>query len=348
MTNVCGRKCRLGSARALDKYKVVFTGPVGAGKSAAVRSVVGARSLQTERPQRVAEGDVTQKATTTVAMDYGAVTLDKQNRIHLYGTPGHERFDFMWDILLESCDGIILLLNNSSPDPLRDLRFYARAFARYLPHKPCVIGVTHVDVPGGYTTLDVFREAVEALGIHAEVFVVDTRRKTDVLLLIQQIIDQTVAVIASTLQPLPVPTRPLLPAVVEPLEVAIPSVPVSTAPEKPEERPIINDTLLNVLDQVGAVPGVSGLTLTNPCGEALYSTIPDEQLNEFIAFLTGLAPALENTLAMGKVNRIMLKHTQTHNLSLFIESEKTLGVVSRPKASQRGISQQVEKLLQWY
>ena len=323
-----GRECRLGSTRALNKYQVVFTGPVGAGKSAAVRSVVGLRSLQTERPNSIADGRTAQKNTTTVAMDYGTVTLEKGRRVHLYGTPGYARFDFMWDILLESCDGIILLLNNSSADPLRDLRFYAQAFARYLPHKACVIGVTHVDMPGAYTSLDVFREAVEVLGLTAEVFAVDTRRKTDVLSLIQQVTCESAEAI-KVIPPAPCP---------EPTE----KKPVVEAP------PVINETLLNVLDQVGAVPGVAGLMLTNPLGEALYSTIPDEQLNEFIAFLSGLAPALETSLAMGKVNRIMLKHAQTHNLSLFIESEKALGVMSRPKASQRGIGQQVEQLLQWY
>ncbi len=53
------------------------------------------------------------KAETTVAMDYGTMTLDAQEKIHLYGTPGQERFDFMWDILTSNGLGLILLLDNT-------------------------------------------------------------------------------------------------------------------------------------------------------------------------------------------------------------------------------------------
>ncbi len=43
--------------------------------------------------------DSNKKVKTTVAMDYGTMTLDAKEKIHLYGTPGQERFNFMWDIL---------------------------------------------------------------------------------------------------------------------------------------------------------------------------------------------------------------------------------------------------------
>ena len=78
-------------------YKLVFAGPVGAGKTTAVQSlsdieVVSTESVATDETRRL-------KRTTTVAMDYGVMRLDNGDQVHLYGTPGQKRFDFMWDIL---------------------------------------------------------------------------------------------------------------------------------------------------------------------------------------------------------------------------------------------------------
>lgn len=327
----------------MKKYKVVFAGPVGAGKSAAVRSVVGLNSLQTERPTTNAVS--LWKRTTTVAMDYGAVKLETGQRVHLYGTPGQERFDFMWDILLENCDSIILLLNHSRADPLQDLRFYAKAFARHLPNKQCVIGVTHVDVSSSGANLDALRQVVEELGIQAEVFAVDARRKSDVLCLIQQVTQVKTISLA--------PETPVVNDIaIDAIAMDDTATHADDSPNKlannATDTPKLNETLLALLDQVGAVPGVSGITLTNPMGDLLYSTIEDEHFNEFIAFLSGLAPVLAETLGMGKMQRIMLKSSQSNNVSLFMNADQSLGVLSRPKSSQHGVGRQVEKLLQWH
>ena len=53
---------------------------------------------------------INRKRTTTVALDYGLMKLDAGERIHLYGTPGQERFDFMWDILTKGGLGVVLRL----------------------------------------------------------------------------------------------------------------------------------------------------------------------------------------------------------------------------------------------
>ena len=64
---------------------------------------------------------VHRKGQTTVAMDYGTLQLDAQTKVHLYGTPGQERFDFMWEILAQGGLGLVLLLDNcllyTSPSP---------------------------------------------------------------------------------------------------------------------------------------------------------------------------------------------------------------------------------------
>jgi signal recognition particle receptor subunit beta len=81
----------------MSQYKIIFTGPVGVGKTTAIQSISDVPPIKTD----AAAGDMTKarKSETTVAMDYGIMHLDDGEKIHLYGTPGQERFDFMWDIL---------------------------------------------------------------------------------------------------------------------------------------------------------------------------------------------------------------------------------------------------------
>ncbi|RKZ90665.1 MAG: GTP-binding protein, partial [Gammaproteobacteria bacterium] len=81
----------------MSDYKIIFTGPVGAGKTTAITSISDVPPVGTD----ASASDMTKKrkGSTTVAMDYGILKLDGGEQIHLYGTPGQERFDFMWEIL---------------------------------------------------------------------------------------------------------------------------------------------------------------------------------------------------------------------------------------------------------
>ena len=83
-------------------------------------------------------------------MDYGVLELNDQSRVHLYGTPGQERFRFMWDMLANEFAhdalGMILLVDNTRKDPFRDIRFYAKEFRDYIQKRRLIIAVTHADV----------------------------------------------------------------------------------------------------------------------------------------------------------------------------------------------------------
>lgn len=105
----------------MSNYKIIFTGPVGAGKTTAIGSLSDDAPLSTD--ENASDMTRERKPRTTVALDYGVMKLDGKEKIHLYGTPGQERFDFMWDILTEGGIGLVLLLNNSRPDPFKDMRF---------------------------------------------------------------------------------------------------------------------------------------------------------------------------------------------------------------------------------
>ena len=77
----------------MSNFKIVFSGPVGAGKTTAITSLSDIPPVTTDE----SASDMTQKrkANTTVAMDYGLMKLDGGERLHLYGTPGQERFELL-------------------------------------------------------------------------------------------------------------------------------------------------------------------------------------------------------------------------------------------------------------
>ncbi len=60
------------------------------------------------------------------------MNLANGDKVRLYGTPGQERFDFMWDILSENALGLVLLLDGSSPDPEGDLHAYVNALKKII------------------------------------------------------------------------------------------------------------------------------------------------------------------------------------------------------------------------
>jgi len=86
------------------------------------------------------------KAATTVALDYGLMRLSGGERIHLFGTPGQERFDFMWGILTNGGIGLVLLLNNTRPDPFKDLEFFLAAFDDFIRETQVAVGITRMDL----------------------------------------------------------------------------------------------------------------------------------------------------------------------------------------------------------
>ncbi|MDD5391520.1 MAG: ATP/GTP-binding protein [Thiothrix sp.] len=323
----------IGVSLSVSKYKVIFAGPVGAGKTAAVRAVTDSKHLSTD----AVVSDITslRKTTTTVAMDYGVVSLSEHEQAHIYGTPGQERFDFMWDILLKGGDALVILLDNSRNNPYRDLKHYAEAFAGFIRPGNTVIGVTHCDKPGP-VSLEAYRQWASDLGVTDDVFQVDARKKDDILFLI------TKALQPLRSQSMPTPDQPI---------TTVPELPATTIEEtappanyEAEERQTLNES---VIGDVNALQGVAGVSLTNAMGELLHSNIHDEALNEFIAFLSGLTPSIEEEAGMGRIRRITLKSPQAENLTVFVENGQSLGILSMPKASIPALSQQVEDILQW-
>lgn len=169
----------------MSQYKIIFTGPVGAGKTTAISSISDAPPVKTD----AAASDMTRnrKASTTVAMDYGVMNLGGGEKVHLYGTPGQERFDFMWDILTSGGIGLVLLLDNTRADPFQDMRFFLNAFDAFIKSTAVAIGVTQMDLRATPAIAD-YRRELKALKLNPPVFAVDAREFNDVSLLVQALL----------------------------------------------------------------------------------------------------------------------------------------------------------------
>jgi signal recognition particle receptor subunit beta len=169
----------------MSQYKIIFTGPVGAGKTTAIQSISDVPPVKTD----ALASDMTKsrKAATTVAMDYGIMNLEDGEKIHLYGTPGQERFDFMWDILVTGGIGLILLLDNTRADPFKDMRFFLDAFKKFIAETNVAIGVTQMDVSNKPTIAD-YHAQLQISDLKPPIFAVDARIKNDVSLLVQALL----------------------------------------------------------------------------------------------------------------------------------------------------------------
>lgn len=166
----------------MSQHKIIFAGPVGAGKTTAITAISDIPTVATEQ---VASDDTRElKPTTTVAMDYGAIRLGEKERIHLYGTPGQDRFDFMWDILSQGAIGLVLLVSNDRPDPFEDLGHYLDAFKPFVEQTRVVIGVSKMDRQRQPSLIE-YRQQLLTRHLHTPVFQVDARSRKDISVLVQ-------------------------------------------------------------------------------------------------------------------------------------------------------------------
>jgi small GTP-binding protein len=118
--------------------KIVVTGPFAAGKTTLIRTISEITVLSTETD--ITDETRSRKAETTVAMDFGRITIDRDLVLYLFGTPGQERFDFMWEILGEGMLGYILLVDSGRQDSLDEAVGILAAF-RKMARVPFVVAL---------------------------------------------------------------------------------------------------------------------------------------------------------------------------------------------------------------
>ncbi|MFP4561489.1 MAG: GTP-binding protein [Thiohalorhabdus sp.] len=169
----------------MSEIKLVFAGPTGAGKTEAISQISEKPPLSTDLS--ASDEVALQKATTTVAMDFGELTLPGGEKLHLYGTPGQERFAHMWPILARGSLGIILLIDHTARDPAGDLELYLRSFRDLIEETGIVIGVTRSDLAPELDAQPYYDRLAEQ-GLDSPVLFVDPREQQDVLMLVDTLL----------------------------------------------------------------------------------------------------------------------------------------------------------------
>jgi signal recognition particle receptor subunit beta len=97
--------------------KIVVAGGFGVGKTTAVSAISEITPLTTEAAMTAVASevdksrDVLAKTTTTVALDFGCITLDQDLKLYLFGTPGQDRFGFMWDDIANGALGALVIVD---------------------------------------------------------------------------------------------------------------------------------------------------------------------------------------------------------------------------------------------
>lgn len=169
-----------------QELKLLFAGPMGAGKTTAIRTISDIPPVSTE----AANIDKAQhgKAETTVGLDYGETLLDGGERLRLYGLPGQARFEFMWKIVTQGALGMILLIDNSRDDAVAQMQIYLDAFEQLARSSSMVIGVGRC--AEGSARIHDYTEALQARGLCLPVFAVDVRKRDDILLLLEALLQQ--------------------------------------------------------------------------------------------------------------------------------------------------------------
>ncbi|PTQ87896.1 GTP-binding protein [Agitococcus lubricus] len=168
----------------MGELKFIFTGTPGAGKTTAITSIsdyppICTDMLTTDELQDIKEG-------TTVAMDFGEFTLESGEKILLYGTPGQERFRHMWEILVTGGLGLIILVDNSRPNPLSDLTMYLTNFKDFIERAGAVVAITRWETHPD-PSIDKFQDVLSDFGVVLPIMEADPRKKEDVLMLLDML-----------------------------------------------------------------------------------------------------------------------------------------------------------------
>lgn len=161
-----------------NEIKLIIVGNVGSGKTTSINAVseipmIGTEAKATERDA------LHRKETTTVGMEYGILHMQR-TKLHIYGTPGQRRFDFMAQVLCNGTSGMVIMIDNGCDDPMQELDYFLNFHGAYLKKNPGIIAVTHYDDSRTRTGLIDYHAYAMARGFNCGVMRVDAREKEEV------------------------------------------------------------------------------------------------------------------------------------------------------------------------
>ncbi|MGC9357355.1 MAG: GTP-binding protein [Anaerolineae bacterium] len=127
----------------MQTLKIVVTGPFASGKTEFIQSISEIDVVSTER--KISKEAERIKNATTVAMDFGRITIDEELILYLFGTPGQRRFNFMWEILSEGMLGFVVMVDSNRPETFREAQRILATFRSYSP-VPYIVAANKQDM----------------------------------------------------------------------------------------------------------------------------------------------------------------------------------------------------------
>ncbi len=161
-----------------NEIKLIVVGNVGSGKTTSIEAVSEIPVIGTEAKANEREA-LHRKPTTTVAMEYGILQMQR-TKIHLYGTPGQRRFDFMASILSKGAAGMIVMIDNGHDAPLTELDYFLNLHGKFIKENPTIVAVTHFDDTRTRTGLIDYHSYAIEKGFSVSVMRLDARVPSEV------------------------------------------------------------------------------------------------------------------------------------------------------------------------
>jgi signal recognition particle receptor subunit beta len=175
----------------MQSLRIVIAGPFDAGKTTFIKAISEITVLSTER--QVSDPSGHGGAETTVAMDFGRVTVSDDVVLYLFGTPGHERFSFMWDALSEGMLGFVVLFDGSSQTSVTETQSMLEYFSG-MPDVHFVVAANRVR-PDDADRLEQLRKDLD-LDVSVPLIVVDARDRESAKAVIVRLLEDILSHLA--------------------------------------------------------------------------------------------------------------------------------------------------------
>ncbi|WP_293267080.1 ATP/GTP-binding protein [Neptunomonas sp.] len=321
----------------MKSYKVLFVGSPGSGKTTAIRTISDVEVVDTDT--KASDSTLKRKRTTTVGMDYGKLSLGEGKVLHLYGTPGQERFKFMWDLMVSDlandASALILLVDNTRNYPFRDIDFYLSEFWDFIVQRHFIIAVTRSDLKNEPTEAQ-YQNRLKEKGIFAPIIFIDARKSMDVMDLVMSSLNQEDDIDWAEVSH----------------RVAVTELknrnPDPDSPQFEWLRKTQDVPKISIVEAAMQVRGISGATHLDNTQKLIDTSDKELECNDLITSLAKLAAAIENKAPqLDPVRNISLYAPKKDSVSVFLEPDQSLGLLTLPSLTHKQIRQQAEDLLQW-